>query len=123
LPQARIERYLGWVQKQKLGKVRSIQTMLTDVRAQGYALSPSGLDASGELSVPIRNIEGEALASIAVLGQSLSLKSSRPKILAATVAAARRIEGVIQLEPARFRNPYDHLPPDSIQLPPIPQRR
>lgn len=123
LPPAKIHRYLAWVQKQRLGKVRTIQTMLNAAHAQGYALSSSDPDALNELSVPIRNVEGEALASITVIGSSLSLKSSRPKILAATVAAARRIEGVIQLEPARFRNPYDHLPPDSIQFPPNPPRR
>jgi DNA-binding IclR family transcriptional regulator len=117
LPKAKIERYLAWVQKDKLGKTRAVQTMLAEVQAQGYALSSSEIDAVGELAVPIRNVEGEALASIAVRGRSLGAKSHRPKILAAAVTAARRIEGVIQLEPARFRNPYDHLPPDSIQLP------
>lgn len=122
LPKAKVERYLTWVHKRKLGRTRAIQGMLAEVQAQGYALSSSDLDAASELAVPIRNVEGEALASIAVRGQLLGAKSSRPKILAAVVAAARRIEGVIQLEPARFRNPYDHLPPDSIQLPVGPSR-
>ena len=96
--------------------------MLAEVQAQGYALSAADIEAEGQLAVPIRNVEGEPLASIAVRGRSLGVKSNRPKILAAVVAAARRIEGVIQLEPARFRNPYDHLPPDSIRLPVAPSR-
>jgi DNA-binding IclR family transcriptional regulator len=123
LPKAKAERYLAWVQKNKLGKSRAIQTMIAEARAQGYALSASESETVGELAVPIRNVEGESLASIAVRGRSLGTKSNRPKILASAVAAARRIEGVIQLDPARFKNPYDHLPPDSIQLPNLPAQR
>ncbi|MDQ8729339.1 IclR family transcriptional regulator C-terminal domain-containing protein [Bradyrhizobium sp. LHD-71] len=122
LPKARLERYLAWVQKHKLGKPAAIRRRLAEIRAQGYALSLSDAEAGGQLAVPIRSIEGEALASIAVQGGSLAVKSNRPKVLATVVAAARRIEGVIQLEPERFRNPYDHLPPDEIRLPRGPAR-
>jgi len=122
LPKGKTERYLAWVRKNNLGRPRLIQATLAEVQAQGYALSSSELDAAGELAVPIRNVEGEALASIAVRGRSLGVKSNRPKILASVVAAARRIEGVIQLEPARFHNPYDHLSPDTIRLPVAPAR-
>lgn len=123
MPKGKIDNYLAWVQKHKLGSARAIQRSIGEVRSQGYALSASDEEAAGELAIPIRNIEGEALASIAVRGRSLGAKSNRPKILAAAVAAARRIEGVIQLEPERFRNPYDHLPPESIRLPIGPARR
>jgi DNA-binding IclR family transcriptional regulator len=120
LPKAKIERYLAWVQKNKLGKARPIQAAIGEAQAQGYALAAAESEMVGELAVPIRNVEGEALASIAIRGRSLGTKSNRPKMLAAAVAAARRIEGVIQLDPDRFKNPYDHLPPDSIQLPGMP---
>jgi DNA-binding IclR family transcriptional regulator len=122
LPKAKSERYLAWVRKHELGKIRAIQTAVAAIRSQGYAVSSSDFDAAGELAVPIRSIEGDALASFAVRSRSVGARSSRPKALAAVVAAARRIEGVIQLEPARFRNPYEHLPPDSIQLPAAPSR-
>ena len=116
-PKAKVERYLAWVQKSKLGKPRPIQAAIAEAQAQGYALAAAESEMVGELAVPIRNIEGEALASIAIRGRSLGAKSNRPKMLAAAVASARRIEGVIQLDPARFKNPYDHLPPEQIQLP------
>ena len=59
LPKAKAERYLAWVQKNKLGKSRAIQTMIAEARAQGYALSASESETVGELAVPIRNVEGE----------------------------------------------------------------
>lgn len=126
LPKTKLDRYFAWVEKNKLGKRRAILAMIAEVHSQGYALSSSELEMVGELAVPIRSVEGESIASIAVKGRSLGAKFNRPKILAAAVAAARRIEGVIQLDPARFRNPYDHLPPDSIHIPgapPLPRQR
>jgi len=115
--EAKIERYISWVQKNKSGSSRTIKTALKEAHAQGYAISSIDETAPGDLAVPIRSIEGEALASLAIRSGVLSSKAGRSKMLAAAVAAARRIEGLIQIEPERFKNPYGHLPPDTIVLP------
>ena len=105
LPKGKAERYVAWVQKNKLGQDTTIHATIAEVRAQGYALSSSELETRRRTCRSDPQRRGESLASIAVRGRSLGMKSNRPKILASAVAAARRIEGMIQLDPARFPQP------------------
>lgn len=113
---SKIDRYLSWA-KARSAKIGIIKTAVKAAQTQGYALSTAADETHGELAVPIRNIEGEALAALSIRSAGLASSAARKKILAAAVSAARRIEGLIQIEPERFRNPYGHLKPDSIVLP------
>ena len=117
-PPDAVSRFLAWARKRDLRwPAAPLQAELRDIRAHGFAIERTEFAAGhAALALPVRGAQ-RALAAIAIEGPVLDL--ARPDYhddFARWIEIARAIETLIRARPALFRNPFEHLDPDSIVL-------
>ncbi|MFA6116899.1 MAG: helix-turn-helix domain-containing protein [Sphingomonas sp.] len=87
------------------------EASLATVRAAGLAQRSTGEDQSA-FALPVRDPDGQVLASIAISGSDLAAADDED--VARGVRDA--LEAEIALEPSGFDSPFAHIPPDEIVI-------
>jgi DNA-binding IclR family transcriptional regulator len=118
LPVRDLRGYRRFVQKRypkAVPDLNALRSLLRPSRETGFVAERSDHYADAfALSLPIRNADGEAIASILATG---STRTRGGKILRPGWAKhAADLEALVRADPERFRNPFAHVNPEKIVL-------
>jgi DNA-binding IclR family transcriptional regulator len=117
--QERYALFRAWAKRLGLGIAASeLDAKLTEIRDTGYSIEPTEYaPGKAAIALPIR-WQGEAIAAIAIEGPIVSLEdAARTDEVASWLETVRMIEQRVAERPSLFRNPFDHIDPDTIVLP------
>lgn len=95
--------------------LNALRPLLRPSREAGFVAERSDHYADAfAISLPIRNADGEPIASIVATGAA---KTRSGRILRPGWAKhAEDLEEIVRCDPARFRNPFSHIDPEQIIL-------
>lgn len=118
-PAGSVQHFVAWARRHAVQPPRAapLTAELDEIRGRGHAIERTEFAAGhAALALPVRGAE-RALAAIAIEGPVLDL--ARPDYhddFARWIDIAHAIEALIRARPSLFRNPFEHLDPDTIVL-------
>lgn len=101
-------------------EVRKLRSELAEAAELGYAVEENaaadGAGGVATIAFAVRGPDGVAVAAIAVSGPAGQFRPAEDERRAEWAELVRPLEAEVAAGPARFADPFGHLPPDTIVL-------